>query len=204
MGAPRGSSEATRGLILDAARELFAAHGVKAVTMRQIAAAAEVDHSLVHHYFGAKSEMLVEILERELERASYQWQRPHGASVPEELELLREMLRYAMTDGRTGLLLLMRAELGGLEPESLVKDHPARPWRVLAEWIAAHQTEPNQPDPALVSVVVGAAVYSLISIAPWLMTTTGLQLGDEEVRREELIEILVGVVAAAVGIRATS
>lgn len=49
----------TREAILTAARELFAEKGFDAATMRAIAAAAEVDPALVHHYFGTKEQLFV-------------------------------------------------------------------------------------------------------------------------------------------------
>lgn len=44
----------TRGLILDAAEDLFSKHGFYGVTLREVAREAGVDTALVHYYFGAK------------------------------------------------------------------------------------------------------------------------------------------------------
>lgn len=44
----------TRGLILDAAEDLFSKHGFYGVTIREVAREAGVDTALVHYYFGAK------------------------------------------------------------------------------------------------------------------------------------------------------
>ena len=49
----------TRGQILEAARESFAARGFRATTIRGVAAAAQVDAALVHHYFGSKDDLFV-------------------------------------------------------------------------------------------------------------------------------------------------
>lgn len=49
----------TREAILAAARRLFGEKGFDAATMRAIAAAAEVDPALVHHYFGTKEQLFV-------------------------------------------------------------------------------------------------------------------------------------------------
>ncbi|GAA3640072.1 TetR/AcrR family transcriptional regulator [Microlunatus ginsengisoli] len=65
--APKSSSRAgrrpgnqdTRGAILAAAREAFAAKGFAATSIRAIAAEAEVDAALVHHYFGSKQELFL-------------------------------------------------------------------------------------------------------------------------------------------------
>ncbi len=54
----------TRGRILDAAEELFAARGIDAVTLRDIAGLAEVDTALLHYYFEDKNGILDAVLAR--------------------------------------------------------------------------------------------------------------------------------------------
>jgi len=59
-GRPQaGDSVDTRAAILDAARAQFAARGFGGASMRSIAAEAGVDASLISHYFGDKSRLLV-------------------------------------------------------------------------------------------------------------------------------------------------
>jgi AcrR family transcriptional regulator len=53
----------TRGEILTAAREEFAARGYDGATIRGIARAANVDPALVHHYFGGKEQVFVAAME---------------------------------------------------------------------------------------------------------------------------------------------
>ncbi|WP_296606604.1 TetR family transcriptional regulator [Nocardioides sp.] len=53
----------TRAAILAAARELFAAQGYAGTSVRSIGAAAGVDGSLVHHYFGTKDDLFLAALE---------------------------------------------------------------------------------------------------------------------------------------------
>jgi AcrR family transcriptional regulator len=55
-GRPAGSSN-TRDRILDSARELFARNGINNTSVRAVAAAADVDSALVHHYFGTKEKL---------------------------------------------------------------------------------------------------------------------------------------------------
>ena len=50
-------ADATRGAILDAARERFAADGYERATIRAIAASADVDPALVMRYYGSKEEL---------------------------------------------------------------------------------------------------------------------------------------------------
>ncbi len=49
----------TRGEVLAAARATFADKGYHGATIRAIAAAADVDPALVHHYFGTKEDLFV-------------------------------------------------------------------------------------------------------------------------------------------------
>lgn len=59
-GRPAGSRSGdtrTRGRILEAARELFASRTYAATTIRAVAAAADVNPALVHHFFGTKRDL---------------------------------------------------------------------------------------------------------------------------------------------------
>jgi AcrR family transcriptional regulator len=58
----RAGESGTREAILRAARERFAAHGYDAATIRAIAADADVDPALVHHFYGTKERLFVEAL----------------------------------------------------------------------------------------------------------------------------------------------
>lgn len=63
-GRPRtGNSHDTRSAILDAARSQFAAKGFRGASLRAIATDAGVDVSLISHYFGDKSRLLVATME---------------------------------------------------------------------------------------------------------------------------------------------
>jgi len=55
-GRPAGNSN-SRERILASARELFARNGISNTSIRAVAAAAEVDSALVHHYFGTKEKL---------------------------------------------------------------------------------------------------------------------------------------------------
>ncbi len=59
----RGGREATRQAILEAARDLFAAHAYEHVGLRDIAAAAGATAALVNRYFGTKEQLFREVLE---------------------------------------------------------------------------------------------------------------------------------------------
>jgi len=55
-GRPPGTSD-TRERILNTARDLFSRNGIDNTSIRAIAADADVDPALVHHYFGTKTQL---------------------------------------------------------------------------------------------------------------------------------------------------
>lgn len=55
-GRPPGTSD-TRERILKTARDLFSRNGIDNTSIRAIAADADVDPALVHHYFGTKTQL---------------------------------------------------------------------------------------------------------------------------------------------------
>lgn len=59
--APQG--RAKRAEILAAATDLIAAHGIKGMTMRQLAAAAGLNIATLYHYFGSKSDLIGAIVD---------------------------------------------------------------------------------------------------------------------------------------------
>ncbi|MGO4446208.1 TetR/AcrR family transcriptional regulator [Mycobacterium sp. 2YAF39] len=60
-GRPPGTSD-TRERILNSARELFARNGIDKTSIRAIAADADVDPALVHHYYGTKTKLFAEAI----------------------------------------------------------------------------------------------------------------------------------------------
>jgi len=61
--AVRGASE-TRERILDAAQELFGAHGLEGTSLRAVTAAAGVNLAAVNYHFGSKEELFRAVIRR--------------------------------------------------------------------------------------------------------------------------------------------
>jgi AcrR family transcriptional regulator len=197
MGSPRGDSAVTSQAILAAARELFAAHGVDGVSVRQIAAAAGVNHALVHRYFGTKDEMVAAILVSEAAALS-SMSRP-DADEGESLVEFRDILEHVLTARRTTLLLMLRAEIDGLAPEILVDGAAARPLGMLESWLAAHGVGAAGADPGALAMVLGAAIFGLAALQPMLTAGAGLEDRDADDVRRRCIDAIVGIAAAAIG-----
>ncbi|MFE9251120.1 TetR family transcriptional regulator [Streptomyces sp. NPDC007088] len=62
-GGRRPGETRTRAAILDAARSCFAEGGFEGTSMRRIAEAAGVDQALVHHFYGSKQNLFIQVLE---------------------------------------------------------------------------------------------------------------------------------------------
>jgi AcrR family transcriptional regulator len=197
MGSPRGDSAVTRQVILAAAREQFAAHGVDGVSVRDIAAAAGVNHALVHRYFGTKDEMVAAILLAEGERMSGMG-RPDADALT-SLEAMRQVLTHALTEGRTSLLLMLRAEIDGLQPEQMLAGSPLRPLSLLRTWIEERAPKGAGVDAEALAMVIGAAMMGLASCRPMLACGVGAQEADEEALLRRCVDVLVGVAAVGIG-----
>jgi AcrR family transcriptional regulator len=197
MGSPRGDSAVTRQAILAAARRLFAAHGVDGVSVRRIAAEAGVNHALVHRYFGTKDEMVAAILLAEGEAMSALG-RP-DADAGTSLAALRQVLLHALGEGRTSVMLMLRAEIDGLAPERLLEGEPLRPLVLLRAWLADHAPDGADVDVEALTMVVGAAMMGLVSCRPVLAAGVGVEQPDDEELVRRCVDVLVGIAAVAIG-----
>jgi AcrR family transcriptional regulator len=59
-------SDRTRAAIAAAAQQIFAAQGYERATIRDIAAAADIDPTMVMRYFGSKDRLFAEVAEFDL------------------------------------------------------------------------------------------------------------------------------------------
>src|SRR5215472_3757216 len=88
-GRPRGASAGdVRERLLNAARELFLRYGYRAVSSRQIGAAAGVNFAMIRYYFGGKPGLYREILQGVLPAQLQEfeaWADDGGVQVPDIL-----------------------------------------------------------------------------------------------------------------------
>lgn len=98
-------SDRTRGAILAAARDLFAAQGYERTTVRDIAGLASIDPSMVIRYFVGKDELFARVATIDLKLPDIE------SIVPSRLgeALVRHFLHLWEEDGRSGLPVLLRS-----------------------------------------------------------------------------------------------
>jgi AcrR family transcriptional regulator len=93
--------EVAREALLDAAERLLIEEGHAGITTRKLAAAAGVNHGLVHYYFGSIEELLFQAMERYTERLLHRQRALYAAEIP-FIEKWRTAMRYIDEDLAAG------------------------------------------------------------------------------------------------------
>src|SRR5262252_7740502 len=90
-----------RAALLDAAERLLIAEGAEAMTTRRLAAAAGVNHGLVHYYFGSVGNLVVATFERFTDRLIARQREMYAREVP-FIEKWRTAMGYMEVDLASG------------------------------------------------------------------------------------------------------
>lgn len=107
---PRGR-EAVVTAVVAAARELFASRGYAAVSVRDIAEAAGVNHGLIHRHFGSKDAVLKAVLQGMFSEVGAVAQGPLDPASPDFVTRLFPVAATRKQDWQ----ILMRAVLDGFD-----------------------------------------------------------------------------------------
>src|SRR5919109_503837 len=99
--AQAGPREIARTALLDAAEGLLIEEGHAGITTRKVAAAAGVNHGLVHYYFGSIEELLFQAMERYTDRLLDRQRALYAAGIP-FIEKWRTAMRYIDEDLAAG------------------------------------------------------------------------------------------------------
>ena len=190
----RRGRDVTTAAILDAAAELFSAHGYTAVTVRDIAEQAGISHALVHQYVGSKADVLRAVLTRN-----------EGLLVsaapdnPDLLESTRLILRHGLgKQGRAHARLMMRSALDGVPYDRTAGRFEALERLIeLAERASktasgAERAEKDL-DPRLVVACVGSLFLGWVSGESWMRPAAGLEDMDEAELIDGLERVLLSI-----------
>ncbi|HEX2576959.1 MAG TPA: helix-turn-helix domain-containing protein [Aquihabitans sp.] len=165
---PRGGPEVRRALIV-AAAELFARRGPGAVTVREVAAAAGVNHGLVHHYFGGKDLLVGAVLDHLAEQAA------------EEVATRVDPSVIYADGGPTAMHGRIVAHLlvGGADPAPLRRSFPAMDaLRARFRDGGLPPDEASERSAQVVAMIMGWQFFE-----PFLTEANGLELSAESRRR---------------------
>lgn len=182
-----------RERLLDRATQLFAAQGIAATTMAQIASAAGVTSAMVHYYFKNRETLLDIVVEERILRAvHFVWQ-VGEADVDEDAAQLAHKLVDRMFDvtGRMPWLpsLWMREVVneGGMLRERLLARIPVDNLRRFARRIEAAQragsVNPDIEAPFLFLSILGLVMLPLATTTIWQGLHKMPKLGREALHR---------------------
>ncbi len=175
---PKGR-ESVRAALIDAGARLFAEHGPRAVSVRQVAGEARVNHGLVHRHFGSKEGLLQEVMTHLATRIA------GSMGSPSKGENLADLLgaTFGATADAVHWRILARAMLDGQDPTDLQEDYP-----VVTRMLEAAERGTASPlsSKALVTLIL-AAGFGVLLFEPYLKAATGQ---DEQTWNETRRELM--------------
>ena len=173
--------------LVAAAADLLGEVGPRAMSVRQVAERAGVNHGLVHHYFGGKDGLARAGMKR-LVAEHMQWVRGRneGRSIPSPLALsgdqryLRAVVRCVL-DGETELALTELTE-GVSVPRSAMDAVVARDGR-------------DEPDVETRAVVAATMALEMgwAALEPFILAITGTPAADADLVRRRVKELRTGI-----------
>ena len=110
IGRRRGSPD-TREAILEVARRLFSDKGFDATTVRAIASDAGVDPAMIHHYFGTKEQLFLEMLQLPIDPREFLPQVLAGDKHEIGVRLVGTFLRVWDSPAGTAAAALLRSAM---------------------------------------------------------------------------------------------
>ena len=180
--------DSVRAALIEAGAKLFAEHGPRAVSVREVAREAGVNHGLVHRHFGSKAGLLHEVMSHLASRVAASM----GAREPDEN--LADMLASTFVSTSEGLhwRILARAMLDGEDPGELQQDFP-----VVARMLEAARRGTSGPlsAEAFVTLVV-AASFGVLLFEPYLKVATGQDEKTWKSTRRELMALTMSSAVA--------
>ena len=162
--------EETRGKILEAAREMFVANGVEAVTMRAIAERIEYTPTAIYHHFRDKNALITELVQRDFAALARKF--ASVGRIDDPVERVRRFgqgyVDFALEHPSHYRFMFMTPEsrFGGLGEDG--NDAGVTAYAFLrdtvAECIATGRFRPEYDDVELVAQMLWAAVHGVASL----------------------------------------
>lgn len=173
---PTGREQVVEAL-LDAATDLFAERGPRAVSAREIARRARVNHGLVHRHFGSKDALVRAVLDRLVRDLRERF--ASGAAVTPEA---REALVGSLATDRRYLQVLARALLDGHVQWLAEADFP-----VIRG--AVQQMDPAADVAGPLAATYVALALGWLTFEPFIVAATGLHAEAPEALRARMLAL---------------
>ena len=199
-GRPTPGRGVSRDELLDAATEAFAAHGVAATTLRDVAAAVHATPALVHYYVGGKAALVDAVV---TERLAPVLARATAPLASEELVLAELVATYTRTLAANPWVpkLMVREVLAdnGAMRERVLRDFARKIGAAVPARIAAEQqrgTLRADLDPRLIALTVMSMLAFQFVAAP--VAREALAIAPDAATIERLIAHHVAVLERGV------
>ncbi len=199
----QAEKEATRGRILDAARELFVRDGIEAVTLRAIAQAIAYTPAAIYTHFADKNALLSALCAEDF-RAFTQMFRAAAATEPDSVARLRALgrgyLAFALTFPDHYRLLFM-TRLRDQDAQDAVRPsfQPRNPeedaYAFLVDAVrAVHGAGRARGwnDVDAVAQMLWMALHGVVSLHLTMPADTGIPLREPNAIAEQLMDVLMG------------
>lgn len=163
--------EEIRTLILDAARELFAAEGVEAVTMRRIAERIEYSPTAIYFHFRDKEALLAELCDCDFRNFAQQF--VEIAKIADPVERLkaagRAYVAFGLTNQSHYRVMFMTPKITNAKTDYSAKGNPEEDAYaflkgIVAELIAQNRFRDGLADLDLLSQTIWSAVHGVVSL----------------------------------------
>ncbi len=170
-----------RRAVLDAAVDLFSDLGPSAVSLRDIAARANVNLGLLHRHFGSKADLVSASLRHLVETS--------GPAVAERLtgpELADETARLATSTTQAYVRMLAWSLLDGADPRALQQSFPA----VSALVRRLSQEGHDDRSARVTAAAVAALTLGWALFEPYLLVAAELEAPRADELESELSELI--------------
>lgn len=199
--------EATRGRILDVARELFVARGVEATTMRAIAERLRCTAPAIYHHFDDKQALLRELVTEDIGVLGAAFQRLGGIADPVDrlVRLGGAYVRFGLDHPEHYRLLFMTPGAKRERPGDPPREPPDSPesdaygilHATVREAIASGRFRGDYGDADRVSQIYWAAVHGLVSLHLVFAEDGWIEWRDVETSAERMLAALVDGMTAS-------
>ncbi len=193
---PQGADSQVRDALLEAARTLFLRYGFRAVSSRQVAAAAGVNPAMIHYYFSGKEGLYRAMLESAVAPIVSRVATMLGDPASVDLQALARtyMRTLAANPWIPGLIVREVLSPDGSFRQAFVRDFAGR-FAPMVRTIVARESERGRLrrdlDPSLTVIsLLSLALFPFISL-PITSRVLGIETG--EAGMEKLIAHTVGV-----------
>lgn len=188
-----GASGAQEAILL-AAADLFARKGPAKVTLREVAAAADVSYGLIHRFYRTKENLLVAVMEL---LVGYGGDRLTAEK--DAYDAIDNSIGADLDSGQFGRML-MWSIFEGIEPDRLLGEARSRGYRQHIEALWKNPTPPkirDEFDPSVVAALLGVvgSVWDLYE--PYMIELSDNRWRSREDLRREVSDLLKLLVYAA-------